>query len=167
MDRRGSWRQADENQMTYFRFATLRGRGDADAADLADVVATDFIDHWRPLTTATTTPKGRRESRVVIQDLIADGDRLAARVVVERRGAPGDASAASPVEFIEIVRFRDGRIVERWCQPDRAVLAGRLTKEATPKRRRAVTGTASALALSRPDALGTEAPAGPEKGGIP
>ncbi len=50
------------------------------------------------------------ERRFVVEDLIADGDRVALRVMIY---ANADASEPQAV-ILEIFRFEDGRVVEIW-----------------------------------------------------
>ena len=56
---------------------------------------------------------------VIVEDTIAEGDKVAARCVVRGRhqgDSLGFAATQKPVEFtgIAIVRVRDGQIVEAW-----------------------------------------------------
>jgi steroid delta-isomerase-like uncharacterized protein len=56
---------------------------------------------------------------VMVEDLIAEGDKVAARCSVRGRHAGGHLGVAAtnaPVDFtgISIVRIRDGKIVEAW-----------------------------------------------------
>lgn len=57
--------------------------------------------------------------RVVVEDTVAEGDKVAARCSVSgshQSDALGFAASGQPVEFdgITIVRVRDGKIVEAW-----------------------------------------------------
>jgi len=59
------------------------------------------------------------EIQVVVEDAVAEGDRVAARCTVRgthRGDTLGFAATQRPVEFtgITIVRIRDGKIVEAW-----------------------------------------------------
>jgi steroid delta-isomerase-like uncharacterized protein len=56
---------------------------------------------------------------VVVEDMIAEGDKVAARCLVRGKHAGdnlGIAASNAPVEFtgMTIVRIRDGQIVEAW-----------------------------------------------------
>jgi steroid delta-isomerase-like uncharacterized protein len=56
---------------------------------------------------------------IVVEDIIAEGDKVAARCSVRGKHAGdhlGIAASNSPVDFtgIAIVRIRDGKIVEAW-----------------------------------------------------
>jgi len=54
-------------------------------------------------------------SEIVIEDLIAEGDRVIARITSRPRGpegGPGDESHA--VHGVEIFRVAEGKLIERW-----------------------------------------------------
>lgn len=84
----------------------------------ADLFTPDFFSH--PLGT-TGFPAGREawrtlvarfpEVQVVADDILVDGDRVAARSSVTGTGAPEDAP---PPMLFEIFRTTDGRLAEMW-----------------------------------------------------
>jgi len=104
--------------------------GTLDAVD--ELVAQDFIGHtWRltgpgpgPLKTAMErVARGLADAEFVIDDTIAEGDRVAVRLtasatqVGELMGMPGTGKRYSIGE-IHVFRIRDGRIAEHWHQFD-------------------------------------------------
>jgi predicted ester cyclase len=88
-----------------------------------------------------------RDVRHRVDDLVAEGDRVVARIAVEAvHAAPifGIPASGRRVtnDSIAIYRVRDGRIVERWCRERRstrevlleAARAAGATTEAAPNR---------------------------------
>jgi predicted ester cyclase len=93
-----------------------------DVASVVEVVADEYHDHQGLSGTEIHGPEGfrlvvetaRHSIRglsVTIEDLIADGDRVAARIRWQGHSPSGD-----PVdrETIDIVHVRSGRAVEHW-----------------------------------------------------
>jgi steroid delta-isomerase-like uncharacterized protein len=74
------------------------------------------------------------DSQLIVEDVVAEGDKLAARFVVqgthagEFRGIPPTGRPIS-MPGIAILRFAGGKCVERWSQAD---LAGLLSTITTP-----------------------------------
>lgn len=71
------------------------------------------------------------EMEVVVEDMVAEGDRVAARCLVRGRhlgDALGFAATGGGVEFtgITIVRIAEGKIVEAWNNFDFMALFGQL-----------------------------------------
>jgi steroid delta-isomerase-like uncharacterized protein len=108
--------------------------GREDSVD--ELVADDFVSHSWPSTGDPRADLKRAIARVAtgladpaftIEDLIAEGDRVAARLttsatqVGEFMGAPA-TNRRYTVEEIHIFRVRDGRVVEHWHQFDRLAL---------------------------------------------
>ena len=62
--------------------------------------------------------------RVTIEDLIAEGDKVVARVTI-RATHTGEFMGIPPTgkhietDVIDILRFADGKVIEHWAQPDR------------------------------------------------
>lgn len=112
----------------WFEEVWNKGREEAIDEMLAeDVVANGLVDEsGEPLRgTAGFKPYFRRfreafpEIEVVVEDVIAEGDKVAARCTVRgyhRGDTLGFAATERPVEFtgVSIIRIRDGKIVEAW-----------------------------------------------------
>lgn len=101
--------------------------------DVIDEICTEDVVSHAPL----GEPRGREALKeyeapvheafpgfdVTIEDIVAEGDRVAMRLTIrgthegELMGVP---ATGSPVEFQNVVfhRMEDGRIAERWVQPD-------------------------------------------------
>jgi predicted ester cyclase len=93
-----------------------------DVASVVEVVADEYHDHQGLRGTEIRGPEGFRlvvetarcsirGLSVTIEDLIADGDRVAARIRWQGHSLSGD-----PVdrETIDVVQVRSGRAVEHW-----------------------------------------------------
>jgi steroid delta-isomerase-like uncharacterized protein len=69
------------------------------------------------------TSKGLADPEFTIEDLVAEGDRVAVRLtsaatqVGEFMGMPGSGKRYS-IEEIHVFRLRDGKVVEHWHQFD-------------------------------------------------
>ena len=105
-------------------------RGDEAAVDR--LVAVDFQPHsWGPMAPGREALKqaqrrvhaGLSDARMVIEDLIAEGDRVAIRLTASGRHT-GDfmgmkASGKSyTIPEIHILRIRDGKVAEHWREAD-------------------------------------------------
>jgi steroid delta-isomerase-like uncharacterized protein len=104
-------------------------RGEMAAVD--DLVAEDFVPHTYPGTTdreglkraMERVSQGIADARFTIEDVIAEGDRVAVRLtsgatqVGEFMGMPPSGKHYA-IEEIHIFRIRDGRISEHWHQFD-------------------------------------------------
>lgn len=122
---------SDENKRLVRRwFDEVWNKGRADAIDemfASDGVANGLSDDpEHPI----TGPSGFKpfhqtfrgafpDIEVVVEDMIAEGDKVAARCSVRGKHAGdhlGIAASNAPVEFtgMTIVRIRDGQIVEAW-----------------------------------------------------
>ena len=126
--------EEDHNKMTLRRFFEAIDRKDVTSLD--HFVSTSFVDH-NPLSMPGMASglAGLKQAFVVflaafpdsthtIEDLLADGDKVAARVV--GRGTHQAAFMSAPPsgrqvtrEGIAIYRFENGKITERWGQGDR------------------------------------------------
>lgn len=83
------------------------------------IFTADFVSH--PLGTTGTDAVTRSwtrfhtmfpDVRVVVEDMLVDGDRAAVRTSVH--GIPAGAAEQPPPTMMEIFRIRDGRIAELW-----------------------------------------------------
>ena len=115
-----------------------------DDAAIDALIAEDFVPH-----TFGPMPPGREGLRAgmrragagisdpefVIHDMIAEGDRVAARLTTSARHT-GTFMGIEPsgkrysIDEIHIFRLRDGLLVEHWHEFDKAVLVGQLRSEA-------------------------------------
>jgi steroid delta-isomerase-like uncharacterized protein len=120
----------DENKALIQRFIEqVFERGDVAAVD--ELVAEDFVPHTYPGTTdrgglkraMERVSKGISDARFTIEDVIADGDRVAVRLTSgatqtgEFMGMPPSGKRYE-IEEIHIFRVSDGRITEHWHQFD-------------------------------------------------
>jgi steroid delta-isomerase-like uncharacterized protein len=112
-------------------------------AAIDELVATDFVPH-----TFGPMPKGRdglregmrragagvSDARFEVHDLIAEGDRVAARLTTSAKhtgtfmGIPPSGNRYS-IEEIHIFRIRDGQLQEHWHTFDTATLMRQLKGE--------------------------------------
>ena len=118
------------NQQIVRRFSDdVWGRGDLAAAD--DLIAIDLVEH-NPLPGQGVGREGHKQVvtlfrsafpdlRVITEDLVGEGDRVALRWRAEgthRGELMGIAPTGKRVTLtgIEILRIADGKIVERWAE---------------------------------------------------
>jgi len=112
-----------DNKDLFRRYVEALGRPER----LADVLAPDFVAHDLPsggggeaLTAFRQAVKAATaDQEITISDLIAEGDRVAARMTSRATHTgefAGIAATDKPVvfEIFEIVRISQGRIAERW-----------------------------------------------------
>ena len=107
--------------------ALMRGMvsifGTGDVSNLESLISEDYLDHQGLGEGAMHGPAGFRQVvstaraayqhlEVEIQDLIAESDRVAARI--RWCGVRSSDGAACTRETIDIVRFAYGRAVEHW-----------------------------------------------------
>jgi predicted SnoaL-like aldol condensation-catalyzing enzyme len=106
----------DEMKELAHRMYAAANVGDIDAVD--SIFAADFRSH--PM--GTTGPGAVKRAwavirekypdlRVSVEDMLADGDKLAVRTVVH--GTPDQTGEPRPT-IMEIIRIADGRIAELW-----------------------------------------------------
>ncbi len=121
----------DENKAVVRRFVDqVFQNGSFDAVD--ELVAEDFVPHTWPSTgngredlkkAMERVSKGLTDAAFTIDDLIAEGDQVVARLTAsatqtgELMGMPSTGKRYTIPE-IHIFRVRDGRIVEHWHQFD-------------------------------------------------
>ena len=95
-----------------------------------DLFAPDYVNH-RPDGGENRGPAGMKEFirgvlerfpglAVDVQDLFADGDKVAARITL--RGASASTGTAMDITEIQLYRIADGKIAERWYAVDRSGL---------------------------------------------
>jgi len=134
--------QEEHNRQVVHRFVEQVFQNlNADAID--ELVADDFVSHtWNPagadrefLRQATSRMgEGLTDIRFVVEDTLADGDEVAARLTASAT-AKGDfhgmpaAGRSYEIGEIHIFRLRDGRIVEHWHQFDSAGMMRQLRGE--------------------------------------
>jgi steroid delta-isomerase-like uncharacterized protein len=132
---------SEENRKTMMAFYEAFNRHDT--GRLRDLMAEDLVDHERGMSPG---PGSSREDAIAwieglwagipdlhmdVRDILADGDRVAARVVMtgthtgELMGLPPTGRPLS-VETIDIVRLRDGRAAEHWGVTDTAAMLTQL-----------------------------------------
>lgn len=121
----------DENKAIVRRFvADVFEKGDRGSVD--ELVAEDFVSHTWPSTgdgrrdlrrAMERVSKGLSDVAFTIDDLIAEGDQVVARLTAgatqtgEFMGMPPSGKRYTVPE-IHIFRIRDGQIVEHWHQLD-------------------------------------------------
>ncbi|WP_326819769.1 nuclear transport factor 2 family protein [Streptosporangium sp. NBC_01639] len=101
------------------------GRRMYEAFNARDIAATetifsvDFVSHAMGTTGAESVRKAWTglhtmfpDVRVVVEDMLVDGDRAAVRTALH--GIPATAGEERPPTMMEIFRVRDGRIAELW-----------------------------------------------------
>jgi predicted SnoaL-like aldol condensation-catalyzing enzyme len=107
----------DEMKELAHRMYSAANAGDLDAADA--IFAAGFRSH--PM--GTTGPGAVKKAwaairekypdlRVSVEDMLADGDKLAVRTVVH--GTPADQAGEPRPTIMEIIRIADGQIAELW-----------------------------------------------------
>ena len=122
---------AEENKALVNRFAEAWEKGDLDELD--ELLAGGFVFHARP-PGVTPDREGYKEFvskhlaafpdfRVTVEDILAEGDRVAHRVTwtgTHRGEYMGIAPTGKPVTVtvVSIVRIEDGRIAEQWAEAD-------------------------------------------------
>jgi predicted SnoaL-like aldol condensation-catalyzing enzyme len=107
----------DDMKQVAHRMYAAANAGDIDAID--DIFAADFRSHpmgttgTGPLKAAWTAIREKYpEMRASVEDMLADGDKLAVRLAVH-------GTAADPMPaLMEIIRIADGRIAELWAVTD-------------------------------------------------
>jgi len=106
----------DEMKQLAHRMYAAANAGDLDAAD------TLFAAGFRSHPMGTTGPAAVKQAwaairhrypdlRVSVEDMLADGDKLAVRTAVHGTAA---GAAGEPPTIMEIIRIADGKITELW-----------------------------------------------------
>ena len=134
----GEQMTAEENKALVRRFVEeVFEKGRPDAVD--ELVADDFVPHtWASVEgreglkrAMERVSKGLSDNRFSIEDMIAEGDRVAVRLTASARHV-GDFMGLPPsgrsytIGEIHIFRIRDGMIVEHWHQFDQLGLMRQL-----------------------------------------
>ena len=132
-------REIERNKAVVRRFvAEIFVGGHTDAVD--ELVAEDFVPHSWPSTgdgrgdlkrAIERVGDGLADPEFTVEDLIAEGDRVAARLstsathVGEFMGRPA-TNKRYTLEEIHIFRLRDGQVIEHWHVFDRMALMQQL-----------------------------------------
>lgn len=124
---------SEENKAMARRFySELASQGDLSLA--GELVAEDFVDHNPP---GPGIPPGREglkqvfagfrsafpDMRMTIEDQVAEGDKVVSRATVsgthlgDFMGMPATGKTFS-IGVVDIYRFEDGKIAERWGEAD-------------------------------------------------
>ncbi|HEV7810012.1 MAG TPA: ester cyclase [Candidatus Limnocylindrales bacterium] len=121
----------EENKAIVRRFVDeifVQGR----AGTVDELLDDSFVGHTWPSTgnpkadlkaAIERTSKGLADPEFTIEDLVAEGDRVAVRLtsaatqVGDFMGMPGSGKRYS-IEEIHVFRLRDGKVVEHWHQFD-------------------------------------------------
>jgi steroid delta-isomerase-like uncharacterized protein len=121
----------EDNKAVFRRWCEVISQNRLDRVE--EIIAPDEVDHTVPPGVPsglegvkqifTTFHSAFPDLRIQIEDLIAEGDKVVARVTA--RGTHqgefmGIAPTGKPVSFnaIDVVRIAGGKIVERWSQAD-------------------------------------------------
>ena len=112
----------------FIREVFVEGRPEA----VDELVAEDFVPHtWGQMAEGRDglrqamerVARGVADARMTVEDVIAEGDRVAVRLTSQARQV-GELMGMPPsgreyrIEEIHIFRLRDGQIVEHWHQAD-------------------------------------------------
>ena len=125
-----------EKNTATFRQAIEAGWNQGDLDSIDELFAPDFIEHQVGIGPGRDGVKGSIRTlrtafpdlRLTFQDVVTDGDLVWARIVATGThdgpfmGAPATGRPVR-VDVIDIVRLRDGRIVEHWGVADRFSVA--------------------------------------------
>ncbi len=121
----------EQNKAVVDRFVRqvfVEGRREA----VDELVAEDFVPHtWGQMAEGREglrqamerVARGVADARMTVEDVIAEGDRVAVRLTSQARQV-GELMGMPPsgreyrIEEIHIFRLRDGQIVEHWHQAD-------------------------------------------------
>ncbi len=122
---------SDDNKAIVRRFVDeIFVQGRAESVD--ELLDDSFVGHTWPSTgdpkadlkaAIDRTSKALADPEFTIEDLVAEGDRVAVRLtsaatqVGDFMGMPGTGKRYS-IEEIHVFRLRDGRVVEHWHQFD-------------------------------------------------
>jgi len=128
--------ESESNKRAIRELLAAVDRGDLD--HVLSFYSPEYVDHdaTEARSGARTAIEGLRpafsafyesfeETRHTIDDLFAEGDRVALRITVEAvharpiLGIPASGRKVAN-DSIVIYRFRDGKIIERWCRERRS-----------------------------------------------
>jgi predicted ester cyclase len=119
----------EQNKAIFQRYLALH----TDPDKLDEVVSAEIVSHEPPTreegieavkATIAEMRKAFSDIHTELQDLVAEADRVVARLVTTAtNNGPFKRFAASgktiEIERVEIVRIADGKIVERWLSRDK------------------------------------------------
>lgn len=117
-----------DNNIELFRLIINRGFNQGDLSVADEVCAEKFSEHQY---LAPTDLSGPENLKVIIQsarkqvdgltltieDIVADGDKVWARMVA--RDSDSRSGKAIEISVMDVCRFEDGLMVEHWGIPDR------------------------------------------------
>jgi ketosteroid isomerase-like protein len=119
------------NNIDLFRLIVERGFNQGDLSVADELCAPQFVEHQYLLPTDRPGPDilkmeiqtARREIEfltLTIEDIVADGDKVWARMVA--RGSDPRSGKPIIINVMDVCRFKDGVMVEHWGIPDRFAL---------------------------------------------
>jgi ketosteroid isomerase-like protein len=120
---------AEENMALARRFMEARVKGDVDAVD--EMMAPNFVSHARLLPNQAPDREGVKwavaqlaaafsRARVVVEDQVAQGDKMVSRFIVHSTHDQGELMGVAPTDreltstHIVIQRIVEGKIAEEW-----------------------------------------------------
>jgi ketosteroid isomerase-like protein len=120
---------AEENMALARRFMEARVKGDVDAVD--EMMAPNFVSHARLLPNQAPDREGAKwavaqlaaafsRARVVVEDQVAQGDKVVSRFIVHSTHDQGELMGVAPTDreltstHIVIQRIVEGKIAEEW-----------------------------------------------------
>jgi ketosteroid isomerase-like protein len=120
---------AEENMALAWRFMEARVKGDVDAVD--EMMAPNFVSHARLLPNQAPDREGVKwavaqlaaafsRARVVVEDQVAQGDKVVSRFIVHSTHDQGELMGVAPTDreltstHIVIQRIVEGKIAEEW-----------------------------------------------------
>jgi steroid delta-isomerase-like uncharacterized protein len=138
---------AEENKAIYHRWAQeVFNRGDLSVVD--ELIDPSFVDRAPALPGQAPGAEGVKQVftlyrtafpdiQATIEDLIAEGDKVVARLTVrgthpgELQGIPATGKQAT-ITAIDIVRIANGKFVEHWAQYDQLGMMQQIGAIPTP-----------------------------------
>ena len=120
--------QPKKSNIELFRAIIERGFNQGDLSVADEVVAQQLAEHEYLAPTNLPGPeilkwqiKTARSSvtgfKLTIEDIVADGDKVWARMVAQ--GTEPRSGKWTTISVIDVCRFKDGKLVEHWGIPDR------------------------------------------------
>ena len=138
---------AEESKAIVRRFWGVWEEGNIDLVD--ELLAPDYINHTPASSDQPTGPEGVKgvvamfrsaipDLRVVVEDMIAEGDKVAVRYTLEGThegelfGVPPTGQRLS-IKSISVERVSDGKIIEHWRVTDSLDMMQQLGAIPTPE----------------------------------
>jgi predicted ester cyclase len=137
----------EQNKAVISRFFDAFQKGDIES--IKEVCSSDYISHSRgrndPLDAIFESIKANRETfseiTIIIQDMIAEGDKVAVRYIAkgthrgnDKEGEPFIAAGTKmEITSYDIERIENGKLVEGWDGQDNLSLFEQLGYELKPK----------------------------------